>query len=1343
MKIENFTNRLKTALTPAVRNSFLSAAIALLSVVAVSAQCTLGCNNNVQVSLDNDCEVRVTPSMILEGQGPSSCDYIVIVKGPNGIPLPEPIVNASHIGMTLEVEVRLNGNKCWGTISIEDKLAPTIVCPTDTIFVPCYGTSVVPDPVVVENCDVFTLERVSDVTTDLGCSNRYSAIRVVQFRATDPSGNMSQICRRVVAYQRVNVGQIDFPLNYDGTAGNNAALTCGTLSAPNPGWDNGPGADRANGYPDVSETGSPTTPDGDAIFPDNPLCELNATFSDQRLDICTSSFKILRRWSVLDWCTGDLEERYQIIKVEDNQGPLVTAPQDNFMVPADPYDCTGDYFVEDPIISFDCSPDELISYTVGYLLADATGGAPINGLYIDDNVVTLSNGKYVIRDLPVGQTWVRYTVTDDCGNVSFAFTEVLVKDDVPPVPVCDEFTTVTLTTDGLAQIRALTFDDGSHDNCTSVGFEARRMSSGCGSGTKFGPRVDFCCADVGREVMVELRVWDDANNNGIYGDVIDIIFDQNGSGILGDVVNGEPDFLVECADNFNTCMVTVTVQDKINPVIACPDDITLDCGQDFNDLSLTGDASWADNCGTSTIDRFTTGSLNQCGVGTITRRFVVTDGGGRSASCTQRITVEDSDPFDFNSSADLRYPGNVNLVGCNNQDTDIDNTGAPIINDDACSLVAYTFEDQTFQFVDGACFKILRTFTVIDWCQFNQSNPSAGGTDQHTQIIYLNNTVAPTITFEDVDACIYEDGCSGPVELILEASDDCTPDSELVYRYTIDANNDGTVDFSGNTNNASRTLPTGNHSISWTVEDMCGNTSARTYNVRVRDCKKPTPYCRSEITTVIMPTTGQISIWANDYDLGSTDNCPGTLRFSFDEAGNNSSATFDCTQLGINTIRIWVTDANGNKDFCETRINIQSNGGCNGSTPAGVGGRIANENGEDVLEVMVQLEDMVDNEKKYYQTMTDGKYAFAELNGQYYQVTANRDDYHGNGVSTLDLVLIQRHILGISRLNTAYKIIAADVNNSESVSGADVVAIRKLILGITNEFDNNTSWKFVEAAHVFDINNPWPVVDHIDVNYSSQPQMDHNLIALKVGDVNGSHKVDARSEDDLLDSRSAATTTFAVDNVTLTAGDEVSVPVLAVRAATMYGYQFTLTYDHTVMTYRGLTAGAHDIDADHVYEIEPGVLTVAYDAYNGVSAKADEAMFSLVFDAIANVDLAGHLAITSDVTRAEAYDADLSVEDVELVVRAATVEPFVLMQNSPNPFSSQTFISFVMSETADATLSVFDITGKLLNTYTDQYAKGLNTVTVNANDLGMQGVLYYQLESQGYTATKKMILISK
>ncbi|HMR89972.1 MAG TPA: dockerin type I domain-containing protein [Saprospiraceae bacterium] len=63
-----------------------------------------------------------------------------------------------------------------------------------------------------------------------------------------------------------------------------------------------------------------------------------------------------------------------------------------------------------------------------------------------------------------------------------------------------------------------------------------------------------------------------------------------------------------------------------------------------------------------------------------------------------------------------------------------------------------------------------------------------------------------------------------------------------------------------------------------------------------------------------------------------------------------------------------------------------------------------------------------------------------------------------DGVSTIDLVFIERHILGIQPFTDGYQKIEADVNNNSSITAADVTMLRQLVLGITTSFTRN-SWE--------------------------------------------------------------------------------------------------------------------------------------------------------------------------------------------------------------------------------------------------------------------------------------------
>ncbi|MEM1219026.1 MAG: hypothetical protein AAGH79_08935, partial [Bacteroidota bacterium] len=66
-----------------------------------------------------------------------------------------------------------------------------------------------------------------------------------------------------------------------------------------------------------------------------------------------------------------------------------------------------------------------------------------------------------------------------------------------------------------------------------------------------------------------------------------------------------------------------------------------------------------------------------------------------------------------------------------------------------------------------------------------------------------------------------------------------------------------------------------------------------------------------------------------------------------------------------------------------------------------------------------------------------------------------------NGLTTLDLVRIKKHILQVDPMQNPYRLLAADVNDSESITTLDLVAIQKVILGIETEFPNQQIWKFV------------------------------------------------------------------------------------------------------------------------------------------------------------------------------------------------------------------------------------------------------------------------------------------
>ena len=84
---------------------------------------------------------------------------------------------------------------------------------------------------------------------------------------------------------------------------------------------------------------------------------------------------------------------------------------------------------------------------------------------------------------------------------------------------------------------------------------------------------------------------------------------------------------------------------------------------------------------------------------------------------------------------------------------------------------------------------------------------------------------------------------------------------------------------------------------------------------------------------------------------------------------------------------------------------------------------------------------------------------------------------------------------------------------------------------------------------------------------------------------------------------------------------------------------------------------------------------------------------------------------------------------------------FELKQNYPNPFNPITVITYELSTISDVSLIVYDVLGKKVQTLINEHqSAGNHSVTFNASNFS-SGVYFYRLNVDGYTASKKMLLI--
>ncbi|HMX40383.1 MAG TPA: redoxin domain-containing protein, partial [Saprospiraceae bacterium] len=95
-----------------------------------------------------------------------------------------------------------------------------------------------------------------------------------------------------------------------------------------------------------------------------------------------------------------------------------------------------------------------------------------------------------------------------------------------------------------------------------------------------------------------------------------------------------------------------------------------------------------------------------------------------------------------------------------------------------------------------------------------------------------------------------------------------------------------------------------------------------------------------------------------------------------------------------------------------------------------------------------------------------GKYsvtAIAALQNSPYAIKPHKNGNVLQGLSTYDLVLISKHILGLDTFTQAWKRIAADINCSNTITTFDIVVGRRLILGIDTALACG-AWKFISET---------------------------------------------------------------------------------------------------------------------------------------------------------------------------------------------------------------------------------------------------------------------------------------
>ncbi|UTW67766.1 BspA family leucine-rich repeat surface protein [bacterium SCSIO 12643] len=525
----------------------------------------------------------------------------------------------------------------------------------------------------------------------------------------------------------------------------------------------------------------------------------------------------------------------------------------------------------------------------GGATASATGGTSAYSYSWNNSAITAS-----ITGVAASTYTVTITDANGCSDVNTI--HIIVEDTIRPV-VLTQNIDAYLDMNGNSTISTADIDNGSSDAC---GIQSMQLDI-----------TSFDCSNLGSNT-VELLVTD-VNGNSDSTTAIVTVIDSlaptiNGQNInaylnssgqvsitASDIDNGSVDncgiasttistsnftcaeigsnnvdLIVEDVNgNIDTATYVVTVLDTVSPVVNTSNTtVYLDAlGQASITVADINNNS-TDNCGIQTM---TLDSVNfdcsEVGINTVV--LTVSDVNGNSSTQSATVTVADTNSptaIAQDYTAYLDANGSITISV-----NDIDNGSS-----DNCGILSMTLDQYTFTCADTG------TNTVI--LEVNDVN---GNSYTASAVVTVIDTLKPTVTSQDIN--VYLDA-NGQVSISTSDIDNGSTDNCTIQNMTLD-------------NSSFDCSAVGVNTVILSVTDVNGNTDTASATVTVIDSISPA--VSTQDITVYLDATGISNISTSDIDNGSTDNCA-------IQSQSLDISTFNCSDLGTNTVTLSVTDVNGN-----------------------------------------------------------------------------------------------------------------------------------------------------------------------------------------------------------------------------------------------------------------------------------------------------------------------------------------------------------------------------------------------------------------------------------------------
>lgn len=416
------------------------------------------------------------------------------------------------------------------------------------------------------------------------------------------------------------------------------------------------------------------------------------------------------------------------------------------------------------------------------------------------------------------------------------------------------------------------------------------------------------------------------------------------------------------------------------------------------------------------------------------------------------------------------------------------------------------------------------------------------------------------------------------------------------------------------------------------------------------------------------------------------------------------------------------------------QLSIQASCGLPESNMSMVSGFVETVSGETFSQVDINLVDM-DSDVTIKRTSTGGNGEFAlpnVLNNNSYYVTASYDWDHLNGVSAIDLIAIQRHILGIDVFDNPHQYIAADIDNSQSITAADLLHLKRVILGVSNSFPNNESWRFYDSRQDVSRDAPFDIKERIDIYNLKANMLKQNMNGIKVGDVNMDNNIEAsrrnnssphvyfKSNDQFMEANK-------LQELTFTAEGELFINALQMELAIQ-------SMDiHNV----SLLADGDEVDMD--YSFIDNTLTILFaDINHVINTESVELIMSVVPHQ--DIYLSSAVSITEANIPSRIFDVQDKAYELELMLGRDYDSGVLSVRTFPNPFvhTTQLFVDSKIEQSAILTLTGSD--GRVIYRNELNLNRGVTEIDIDADNLSnMKGIIFCELLTQNHKSISKLI----